>query len=34
MDVSGQLHVPCRFNPGAHCIGNWVGLRAGLAAMK
>jgi hypothetical protein len=35
MGVSGQDHAPHRSlpqgkTPGTHCIGDWVGLRAGL----
>jgi hypothetical protein len=33
MDVSGQLHTaPGKETLGAHCIGGWVGPRAGLDA--
>jgi len=33
MEVGGQRHVPAdliRENPGIHCIGGWMGPRAGL----
>ena len=34
MRVSGQLHAPAALppgkRPGTHCIGGWVGPRAGL----
>jgi hypothetical protein len=34
MGVGGQLHVPAALppgkRPGTHCIGGWVGPRAGL----
>jgi hypothetical protein len=34
MRVGGQLHVPAALppgkRPGTHCIGGWVGPRAGL----
>jgi hypothetical protein len=34
MEVGGQSHVPAAIppgkNPGMHCIGGWVGPRAGL----
>jgi hypothetical protein len=38
MEVSGQLHAPCRFTPkerapGTHWIGDWVGPRAVLDAV-
>jgi hypothetical protein len=38
MEVSGQLHAPANFppekeTPDTHCIGGWVGSRAGLNAV-
>jgi hypothetical protein len=38
MEVSGQFHTPAALNPkerapGTHCIGGWVGPRAGLDAV-
>jgi hypothetical protein len=33
MAVGGQRHAPAALHtkrPGTHCIGGWVGLRAGL----
>jgi hypothetical protein len=37
MGVSGQRNTPATFypmegNPGKHCVGGWVGPRAGLDA--
>jgi hypothetical protein len=38
MEVSGQLHAPAALPkeraPFAHCIGGWVGPRAGLDAVE
>jgi hypothetical protein len=38
MRVSGQLHVPAALppgkRPGTHCIGGWVGPRAGLGGCE
>jgi hypothetical protein len=39
LEMSSQLHGPCRFNPGENapgtcCIGGWVGLIAGLDDME
>jgi hypothetical protein len=38
MEVNGQLHAPAALPPGkeppgTHCIGGWVGPRAGLDAV-
>jgi hypothetical protein len=30
LEVSGQLHVLATLPQGTHCIGGWVGPRAGL----
>jgi hypothetical protein len=33
MEMSGQLHASAALPPEKHCIGGWVGPRAGLDVM-